>query len=75
MGRGLYPGLCHVMSCVWFARFSVSSFSRGVVSVCNVSSFEISIPRQYGFVCIDSGFCFSEVGLFWVERVVLRILS
>ena len=52
MGRGLYPGVCHVVSCVWCARLSVSSFSRGVVSVCSVSSFEISTPRSYGFFCL-----------------------
>ena len=34
MKRGLYPGVCHVM---WRARFSVPSFPRDVVSVCNVS--------------------------------------
>ena len=68
MERGLYPGVCHVMSFVWCARFSVSSFPREAVSV----SCEISIPREYDF---DSGFCFSEMGLFWIETVVLRILS
>ena len=26
-------------------------------------------------VCIDSGFCLSEADLFWVETVVLRVLS
>ena len=49
MERGLYPGVCHVM---WCARFSVSSFAQGVVSVCNVSSLEISIPRQYYLFCL-----------------------
>ena len=48
----MYPGVCHVVSCVWRARFSVPSFSRGLVSVCSVSLFEISISRQYGLFCL-----------------------
>ena len=51
--------------------------SLGVWSVC-----VMYLPSKYQspgsmilFVCIDSGFCFSEVGLFWVETVVLRIFS
>ena len=46
---GLYPGGCRVM---WRARFSVSSFPRDLVSVCSVSSFEISFSRQYDFFCL-----------------------
>ena len=71
--RGLYPGGCRVM---WCARFSVSSFPRDVFSVCNVSSFEISIPRAYGFFRLHwFRIPFSKVGLFWVETVVLRTFS
>ena len=59
---------------MWCVRFSVPSFPRDLISVCNVSSYEISIPRAHG-VCIDSGFRFSEMGLSWVATVVLRSLS
>ena len=50
------PIVCNVMSFVRRARFSVPDFPRDFVSVCDVSSFEISIPRgcRFGngfFVC------------------------
>ena len=70
MERGLHPGVCHLM---WRARFSVPSFPRDLVSVCIVSSFEISFSSTYD-ACSDSGFRFSRMGLSWVESVVLRIL-
>ena len=53
---GMYPGVCHVMSCVWQTKFLHSLVSGLVSMCCNLSSFEMSIPRN-----LMDGFLFASM--------------
>ena len=70
-------GASGYLRCDVACRVFLSHLSLGIWSVCVVY-----LPSKYHspgsmifFVCVDSGFRFVEMDLFWVETVGLRILS